>query len=71
MNTLTRALHIHEIRVRRLHKSLELVSPGLCSGTGVEKIDGESLVKSRVGANLVNSRVQRSYITMRTIFYML
>lgn len=39
----TRALDIHEVRVWRLHDTLELVSAGLSSGAGVEEIDGESL----------------------------
>ena len=39
----TRALDVHEIRVWRLHKSLELVLLLLELGRGVEEIDGESL----------------------------
>lgn len=37
-----RALDVHEIRVWRLHKSLELVLLLLELGRGVEEIDGES-----------------------------
>ena len=43
----TRALDVHEVRVWRLHKSLELVLLLLEFGRGVEEIDGESLGTSR------------------------
>ena len=39
----TWALDVHEVRVGRLHDTLELVSAGLGSGAGVKEIDGESL----------------------------
>jgi len=38
----TRALHIHKVRVRGLHKSLELVAPLFGLSRGVEEVDGES-----------------------------
>ena len=41
----TRALDIHEVRVRRLYKSLELVLFLLGLDGGVEEINGERLSK--------------------------
>jgi len=35
------ALHIHEVRVWRLHQALQLVPARLSSGGGVEEINGE------------------------------
>ena len=40
----TRALHIHEVGVGRLHKPLELVAALLVLGRGVEEVDGERLI---------------------------
>lgn len=39
----TRALNVHEVRVGRLYKTLELVLLLLVLGRGVQQIDGESL----------------------------
>ena len=39
----TRALHVHEVGVGRLHKPLELVAALLVLGRGVEEVDGERL----------------------------
>lgn len=36
-----RALNIHKIRIRVLHKALQLVFPLLLQGSGVEQILGE------------------------------
>ena len=43
----TWALDVHEVRVWRLHQTLELVAAGLRGGSGVEEIDGESLHEFR------------------------
>jgi hypothetical protein len=40
---LTRALHVHEVRVGRLHKALELVRALLGLRERVEEVDGERL----------------------------
>ena len=40
----TRALHVHEVGVGRLHKPLELVAALLVLGRGVEEVDGERLI---------------------------
>ena len=42
----TRALHVHEVGVGRLHKTLELVAALFVLSRGVEKIDGKRLVES-------------------------
>ena len=41
--TRTGALHIHEVRIGRLHKTLELVAALFVLSRGVEEVDGESL----------------------------
>jgi hypothetical protein len=40
----TWAFYVHEVRVRGLYKTLQLVPLGLGLGGGVEKIDGERLL---------------------------
>lgn len=44
----TWALHVHEVRVRRLHQTLELMPASLSSGAGVEEVDGESLLSDKM-----------------------
>ena len=39
----TRALHVHEVGVGRLHKTLELVAALLVLSGGVEEVDGKRL----------------------------
>lgn len=45
---LTRALHIHEVRVGGLHETLELVALLLSLRERVKEIDGESLFELQV-----------------------
>ena len=44
INKLTRTLNVHEVRVGRLHKSLELVRALLVFNGRVKKIDGQLII---------------------------
>ncbi len=44
MSERTWTLHIHEVGVGRLHKTLEFVAALLVLSRGIEEVDGESLI---------------------------
>lgn len=47
----TGALHIHEVRVRRLYKSLQFVLPRFDNGVGVQKIGLQGRHRKGVGGS--------------------